>query len=370
MLRDRLVLETGLAAAATDSGALWRRSPGADWQASIERGRRGGRFEAERATRRALESPLEPSLPGFSFVRSEIGSHGVALVLAGELDEEAEDALEALLTCLSIVELAGGVLPGPASPLPGPAPPRAGELGRIQHDVRNALTSLMATQQVLDRFGADLADGERQAFAEAVDRECERTGAILAQGLTGRPSPRLASATSAEIATDVVAVERAAFERAGCRLEIHIADDARLPLPACGAEAWSRIVHNLVANAREAAAASGAGCTIEVRLAGELAGVRLSIEDRAGGLPEVALPLLFEAGFTTGKPVGTGQGLGVVRDLVLAAGGALLVERRIAGARFEVWMPGYGPGPESAAPPGPDCEKKTQRGFTLPPERA
>ncbi len=367
-LRDRLVLETGLAAAATDSGALWRRSPGSEWRPSVERGRRGGRFEAERATRRALESPIAATLPGFSLVRSEIGANGVALVLAGALEEDAEDALEALLTCLSIVELAGGVLPGPEAPLPAPA--REGELGRIQHDVRNALTSLMATRQVLDRFGADLAHDERQAFDEAVNRECERTGAILAQGLTGRRSPRSAHATSAEIATDVLAVERAELERAGCHLDIRIAEDARLAVPACGAEAWSRIVRNLVANAREAAAAGGGGCTIEVGLASWNEGVHLRVEDRAGGLPEVALPQLFEAGFTTGKPVGTGQGLGVVRDLALAAGGALLVERRVAGACFEVWMPNSAERAGAESEAGLDGEKKSLRGFTPPAERA
>ncbi|MCY2960867.1 MAG: HAMP domain-containing sensor histidine kinase [Planctomycetota bacterium] len=370
-LRDRLVLETGLSAAATDSGALWRRDPAGEWRPSVERGRRGGRFEAERATRRALELAIPPALPGFSLVRSEVGPRGVALVLAGTLDEAAENALEALLACLSIVELAeGGDPPGPAAPLPAPAGRRDSEIGRIQHDVRNALTSLMATRQVLERYGADLAQGERQAFVEAVNRECERTGAILAQGLTGRSSPRLARATMAEIATDVLAVERAAFERSGCTLRAAIAEGARAALPACGPESWSRIVRNLLANAREAALARGIGCSIEVDLDGaDDGGVRLRVQDGAGGLPEVPLRDLFEEGFTAGKTGGTGQGLGVVRALAIGAGGAIFVGRRPRGACFEVWMPNSpgerleGPQEQSGECPNGQ-EKKALEGFT------
>lgn len=339
-LRDRLVLETGLAAASCDAGALWRRSPDAEWHPSVERGRRGGRFEAERATRRALESPLAPTLAGHAIVRSEIGGRGVALVLAGSIDDEASDALEALLTCMSVVELAGGgAAAEPEAPLPAPSPARDGESSRIQHDVRNALTSLMATRQVLERYGSDLEQSERQAFVDAVDRECERTGSILAQGITGRASARSASSTSAEIVADVLALERAGLERAGCTLSLKIAEEALHARPACGPDAWSRIVRNLVANAREAAVASASGRAIAVSVDLVDDGVRLRIDDASGGLPRVALPTLFQSGFSAGKADGTGQGLAVVRELCVSAGGALVVERRDGGACFEIWMP-------------------------------
>lgn len=366
-LRDRLILETGMAAAAAESGALWRRSPGSDWRPSVERGRRGGRFEAERATRRALESPVATTLPGFSLVRSEIGAQGVALVLAGDLDEDAQDALEALLTCLSIVELAGGSPPGPEAPLPAAA--RAGEVGRIQHDVRNALTSLMATRQVLERFGNDLSPAERHAFAEAVNRECERTGSILALGLTGRRTPQSAPASAAEIVADVLALERAEIERAGCQLRASISDEARSAAPACGSDAWSRIVRNLVSNAREAASAGRTASTIDVRLERSGEGLRLCVEDVAGGLPGVPLPRLFEDGFTAGKTGGTGQGLCVVRALCLEAGGDIVVERLRGGSRFEVWMP-VSSALWGDAQAGPGPEKNSRQGFTPPPGHA
>ncbi len=363
-LRDRLVLETGMAAASAESGSLWRRDLAADWRPSVERGRRGGRFEAERSTRRALESPLTPTLPGFALVRAEVGPRGVALVLAGSIDEETEDALEALLACMLIVELADGdAATGPEAPLPALAPPPTTEFGRVQHDVRNALTSLMATRQVLERFGADLASGERQAFTEAVSRECERTGAILAQGLLGRGAthgewPLVGKCSSAgqvvpaeqilpaglvspagQVLEDVLALEQAALSSLGCDVRTRIAPDAHGLRAACGSEAWSRIVRNLVTNAREAYASGSAGGSLFVQLTRADDGIALAIEDVAGGLPPVSLATLFEDGFTAGKPTGSGQGLAVVRSLTLESRGAILVQRRTNGARFEVWMP-------------------------------
>ncbi len=341
-LRDRLILEAGLASAGSDSGSLWRREADGNWRCCVERGRRGGRFETERAARRALENPLEPTLPGFAFVRVEVGPRGVALVLAGALDEDAEDALEALLTCMLIVELSSDDdHPQPEAPLPA----ARGELGRLQHDVRNALTSLMATRQVLERFGTDLASDERQAFHEAVHRECERTGSLLAAGILGRPNPRPLPAAAADILHDVVKLEQAALERAGCTATTSIADEAQGLQPACGSAAWSRIVRNLVANAREAAQARGMAGALTIRLEPAVGGLRLMVEDQGGGLPASPLPRLFEEGFTAGKPQGSGQGLAVVRGLALASAGAVLVERRAGGARFEVWMP-VRPGPD------------------------
>ncbi len=336
-VRDRVVLETALAAASTDAGALWRLEHGGAWRPSVERGRRGGRFETERATRRALECNPPLSLPGCALVRAQIGDLGVALLLATTIDEETEDRLEALLLCMLVVELASGGTNGPEAPLP--SRPSPGEPGRIEHDVRNALTSLMATRQVLERFGADLPHAERVAFDEAVQRECERTGALVARGLLGRATEMELSTAADLVTADVLALERAEVERAGARIALGIADSARGLVPVCGAEAWSRLVRNLVRNALEAAVLRSRGTSIVVHLGTSDDLLVLRVEDDAGGLPHDALALLFEEGFSSGKVHGTGRGLAVVRSLALAAGGGFHVQRKAAGALFEVWMP-------------------------------
>jgi len=346
-LRDRLVLEASLAVAVSDAGALWRCAPAAAWFPAVERGRRGGRFESERATRRALENRVAGAPPGTSIVRTEVGGAGLALVLAGTLDAQAEDVLEALLTGVLLLELsAGDPAPGPVAPLPA----ARGESGRLQHDVRNALTSLVTTRQVLERFGTDLSVEERQRFGEALDRECERLGALLARGISGGQAPRLPPAAADELVADVLTLERASLGLVGMELRLLVDPAVRALTPGCGNEAWVRIVRNLIVNARAAAAqqrtlaghrtASG---TLDVRLVA-LDGADgpvlcLRLEDSAGGLPCVPLQRLFADGFTIGNPDGSGQGLTVVRELAIAAGGTVLAERRPGGACFEIWMP-------------------------------
>jgi signal transduction histidine kinase len=336
-LRDRLVLEAGLAAAGTDAGSLWRRGDDETWRPSVERGRRGGRFESERSVRRALASPLAPSLPGTSIVRAEALQRGAALVLVGSVDEATEDALEALLVTVLLVESADPDAGGPDAPLPTSAAD-AGSNGRIQHDLRNALASLGATRQVLERFGADLPPAERHAYEDAVERECERAGALLALGITGQAA-RPRGASIGEITLDVVAVERAATQALGQSMEVDIEPACRDREPATGGDAWSRVVRNLITNAREAAAARGLRSTVSVHLSTNGSDGRLIVEDAAGGLPEVPVRLLFEEGFTTGKAGGSGRGLAVVREIVVGAGGAILTERIRGGARWTVWIP-------------------------------
>ncbi|MBL8862288.1 MAG: sensor histidine kinase [Planctomycetes bacterium] len=335
VLRDRLVLETGLAAAEAEAGAVWRRSPGMPWRPSVERGRRGGRFESERATRRVLESQLAPHLPGTAIVRAEVGETGIALILAGQLAEPALDALEALLTGLALVELSAGVAPGPEAPLPARGP-----AARLEHDVRNALASLSATRQLLERFGADLPAADRNRFCEAVERECERTGALLARGLIGGAVADRSGAAG-EVTADVLELERAAVESAGGTVRWQVAPEAHALRPALGAAGWSRVLRNLVVNAREAAVARGLPVRIRVELGVEAADpvLHLTVEDASGGLPPGPLAHLFEDGFRADKPGGSGQGLAVVRELVLASGGALAAARRWDGARFELWVP-------------------------------
>jgi len=367
-VRDRVVLETALAAASTDAGALWRLEPGGMWRPSVERGRRGGRFETERATRRALECDPALNLPGCTLVRARIGDGGVALLLASGIDEETEDRLEALLMCMLLVELASGGSNGPEAPLP--ARPSPGEPGRIEHDVRNALTSLMATRQVLERFGAELPHSERVAFDDAVQRECERTGALVARGLLGRAAEVEHEIAADRVTADVLALERAEVERAGSRLELRIADSARGLAPVCGSESWSRLVRNLVRNALEAATLRHRDTSIVVHLETHEDVLVLKVEDDAGGLPHEALAALFEEGFSCGKAHGSGRGLAVVRDLTLSTGGGLLVRRKSAGAVFEVWMPTRILPERLAATTSATREKMCVEGFTPPETRA
>ncbi|NMO14265.1 HAMP domain-containing histidine kinase [Pyxidicoccus fallax] len=114
-----------------------------------------------------------------------------------------------------------------------------------------------------------------------------------------------------------------------------------------------QVVLNLLTNAVDATAGSGASRGPEIRIgAREHAGtVILHVEDNGPGISEDALERLFEPFFTT-KPagVGTGLGLALCREYVERVGGTITAENRQGGgARFIVTLPVEAPEREQAA---------------------
>jgi signal transduction histidine kinase len=69
--------------------------------------------------------------------------------------------------------------------------------------------------------------------------------------------------------------------------------------------------------------------------------VMLTVSDNGGGIPESALPHMFELYFTTKGEEGTGLGLYMSRMIVTESlGGEISVKNGERGARFTIWLPG------------------------------
>jgi len=118
-------------------------------------------------------------------------------------------------------------------------------------------------------------------------------------------------------------------------------------------EDLTRVLVNLVKNAAEAMPAGG---RIQLRLAevaeatGAASMLTLSIEDNGPGIPQKALDMIFESGYTT-RPRAVAQngswpaahrglGLSITRSIVEAAGGHIhAANRTTTGARFEIELP-------------------------------
>jgi signal transduction histidine kinase len=107
-------------------------------------------------------------------------------------------------------------------------------------------------------------------------------------------------------------------------------------------EALERVARNLVANAFDAAAAQGAvegEARVELRLSRASGGAEIRVLDRGPGIPPELLERIWEPEFTT-KRRGTGLGLALVRQAILAHGGEVFAENRLGGgAEFRVWLP-------------------------------
>jgi PAS domain S-box-containing protein len=115
--------------------------------------------------------------------------------------------------------------------------------------------------------------------------------------------------------------------------------DAALPPIFGDANALQQVLLNLLTNAREAMTAGGE-IRIQTGRDPERPGqVRLVVADTGPGIPEAALPHLFEPFYTT-KPSGTGLGLAVSYGIVQDHRGAIEVDSGPGqGARFTLVFP-------------------------------
>ena len=222
-----------------------------------------------------------------------------------------------------------------------------GEMARrVAHEMKNPLTPLrLAIHRIRGAAGEDECLREPVSVLEeesARREELARQFAVL-----GRPSAGHMSAI------DVRELLQSLLDTDVPR---HIAAtvhaDPGLPLLDGHYDALQRAFRNLVRNAVEAInvrapdggrdAAGGAavgGGTLRVSLRHERGSLVVVVADDGCGIPAAQVERIFEPDFTL-KAGGTGLGLAVVRQAVLAHGGSVAARNRPeGGAEFEVRLP-------------------------------
>ena len=101
-----------------------------------------------------------------------------------------------------------------------------------------------------------------------------------------------------------------------------------------------QVIINLLTNARDAISDRGGASKITLRIFVEQQHVHITSEDTGGGIPDNALPRIFEPFYTT-KEMGKGTGLGlsvgygIIRDMK----GAISAKNIDGGARFTIALP-------------------------------
>lgn len=209
------------------------------------------------------------------------------------------------------------------------------------HELRTPLTALRGFSELL--AVRTYATGDVQRFARLMSAEAERLARMiedlldlsrLEQGL-----PPQLRRTRVDLAPAVVAATRI-FDRPDVahRLEIDCPDG--LPAGDADADALDRILKNLVANAMKYSPPG----PVRVSARARDAMIEFAVEDHGPGIPDDALPRLFEPYFRVdhgaGTPRGTGLGLAVVRALVEAHGGSVHVDSaREIGTRIRFTIP-------------------------------
>jgi len=214
---------------------------------------------------------------------------------------------------------------------------------KVAHELKNPLTPMrMAAERV--------ARSDEPAVAEAgtvLREEIQRLDALARTfSQFGRPPEGPMSAVDlGELLTTLA--RRLDTEEAPIQVVL-----PEGPLLVTGhLEALERVARNLIANAQEATAGARVpdepGRPIRILARAVDGGVEIRFEDEGPGIPEEILGRIWHPDFST-KRGGTGLGLQMVRQAVVAHGGEVEARNRAeGGAEFRVRLPTVPPSPSS-----------------------
>lgn len=213
----------------------------------------------------------------------------------------------------------------------------------IAHEINSPLQIITgkseSLQRRLKRDQLDLADLDNDL--ESINRNGWRVARIVrslldyAHPISGEIGPREINAL---VADTLLLIEHQLRTWSNIIVTTELAAD--LPALHCDGEEISRLLINLLTNARDAMP-NGGEITIRTRLNPIDSGAILEISDNGEGIPDEALSNIFNPFFTT-KVVGKGTGLGlfIVHGIVQSLGGKITVESQLdKGTTFSISLP-------------------------------
>ncbi len=217
------------------------------------------------------------------------------------------------------------------------------DLGRLSaslaHEIRNPLAVLSNVASTLRRHGQG-RDKEFGSLVEMLQEETDRLARLVDDLLLFSQSGRISrepveAGPLVELA--VSDVREIYGEDPRPLVEIDV-EEGLPPIPG-SVESLRRAYVNLIVNAIQS---SNGGGTVKViaRSSPDRPGIMMfGVEDRGGGIPDNVLAEIFEPFFST-RPTGTGLGLPIVKSIVEAHEGDLLLENRPGeGACFWMCLP-------------------------------
>ncbi|MBZ5498380.1 MAG: HAMP domain-containing histidine kinase [Acidobacteriia bacterium] len=207
-------------------------------------------------------------------------------------------------------------------------------LSSLAHDMKTPLVAIGGfTRLVVKKLPHENPDRER---LEIVIKETQRLEFMVKEMLDFSVDFRLAPADEdiREIVKESLAVvDEIASEK---KVQLVSAADPALPLVKCDAMRIKQMLINLLTNAIDC---SPPGAPVTVNAYRDEAGLIVDIVDRGAGIPHEHRHLIFDPFFTT-KAHGTGLGLPIVKKIVDAHRGELLIlDNADHGLTFRVKLP-------------------------------
>jgi signal transduction histidine kinase len=218
----------------------------------------------------------------------------------------------------------------------------------VSHDLRTPLAGLRAMAEALEDDVAEDPGRYHRQIRREVDRLSRMVDDLfeLSRIQSGALTLSLHQVEVGDLVSDVLSGARPVADARGVRLDA-VVSPAVVDADAAG---LGRVLANLVVNAIRHTPSDG---TVEVRAATEGGDVVLAVTDRCGGLGELELERVFDAGWRgspartpqteaesdAGIGAGAGLGLAIARGIVEAHHGRIQVMNTAGGCRFEVRLP-------------------------------
>ncbi|HEY7063792.1 MAG TPA: ATP-binding protein [Chloroflexota bacterium] len=229
-------------------------------------------------------------------------------------------------------------------------------LNAVSHDLRTPLASIIASAGSLLQEDVAWTPDERREFAQAIEEEAQRLNRIVGNLLDlsrlegGSLRPERAWYDLGALVDDVVGRLRPLT--AGHGVVVSVPEN--LPPIYLDYVEIDQVLSNLIENAVKY---TPPGAPIEITVRQDPGAVRVIVTDRGPGIPEAALPRLFDSFYRVDeggpRPQGQGVGLAVARGLIEAHGGRIWATNRAGGgATFTFTLPlGDASSAEAAAAP-------------------
>ncbi|GGK92356.1 two-component sensor histidine kinase [Sphaerisporangium melleum] len=218
----------------------------------------------------------------------------------------------------------------------------------VSHDLRTPLAGMRAMVEALED-GVVAEEAAVRRYHNQIRIEVDRLSHMVDDlfELSRIHAGALRLSPSRVGLGDLVADALAGVEALAMAKGVRLTGEARTvpPVYADPAE-LGRALRNLVVNAIRHTPEDG---TVVVRAEAREGGVRLSVADACGGIPEEDLPRVFDVAFrgeaarTPGPDGGAGLGLAIARGIVEAHQGAIAVVNEGPGCRFEISLPASAP---------------------------
>ncbi|KQV44178.1 MULTISPECIES: HAMP domain-containing sensor histidine kinase [unclassified Rhizobium] len=212
-------------------------------------------------------------------------------------------------------------------------------VSKINHDMRNILSS---AQLISDRL-SDVDDPVVKRFAptllRTIDRAVGYTTEVLSYGRTTEQEPHRRFLALRPLVVDVAEI-LSIDSASGIDFRNHVPEDLQVD---ADSEQLFRVVHNICRNAVQALlndADSGRARIVTVSAVRTGSVVCITVDDTGPGMPQKARENLFSAFRGSARSGGTGLGLVIARELVLAHGGTIsLVDKPSPGTLFQIELP-------------------------------